>query len=139
MTEKFKCPRCGFEQPPTNDCRECRIYIPKYLEIQNKRLGTPTDNRNWLKKMWDLITKSKCPECNKSGGQEIKRNLISTSDHIGTTMRRESHYDKNNRFTGSTYRPISVTIQTKTYNVFYRCDYCGYEWSKNKKLTSPII
>lgn len=97
-----------------------------------------SDDRHWLRKAWDFIMKSKCPECNKSGGREIKRNLISSSDHIGTTMRRESHFDNQKRFTGSTYRPVSVTIRTETYDVYYRCDYCGFEWSKIKKLTSPL-
>lgn len=37
MEEKFTCPRCGFEQPPTNDCRQCQVNIPKYLELQKRR------------------------------------------------------------------------------------------------------
>jgi hypothetical protein len=41
MEEKFKCPRCGFEQPPTDDCRKCRVNIPKYIEIQKRRSIKP--------------------------------------------------------------------------------------------------
>ena len=41
MEEKFKCPRCGFEQPPTDDCRKCRVNIPKYIEIQKRRIIKP--------------------------------------------------------------------------------------------------
>ncbi|MEW6416978.1 MAG: hypothetical protein AB1480_02525 [Nitrospirota bacterium] len=41
MEEKFKCPRCGFEQPPTDDCRKCRVNIPKYIEIQKRRVIKP--------------------------------------------------------------------------------------------------
>jgi hypothetical protein len=37
MEEKFKCPRCGFEQSPTNDCRKCQVNIPKYIELQKRR------------------------------------------------------------------------------------------------------
>ena len=41
MEENFKCPRCGFEQPPTDDCRKCRVNIPKYIEIQKRRIIKP--------------------------------------------------------------------------------------------------
>ena len=41
MEEKFKCPRCGFEQAPTDDCRKCGVNIPKYIEIQKRRRAVP--------------------------------------------------------------------------------------------------
>ncbi|OGW36820.1 MAG: hypothetical protein A2Y97_06110 [Nitrospirae bacterium RBG_13_39_12] len=41
MEEKFKCPRCGFEQSPTEDCRKCRVKIPKYLDLQKRRRAVP--------------------------------------------------------------------------------------------------
>jgi hypothetical protein len=37
MEDKFKCPRCGFEQSPTNDCRKCQVNIPKYIDLQKRR------------------------------------------------------------------------------------------------------
>jgi hypothetical protein len=42
MEEKFKCPRCGFEQLPTEDCRKCRVNIPKYIELQKRRRAIPS-------------------------------------------------------------------------------------------------
>ena len=42
MEEKFKCPRCGFEQLPTEDCRKCRVNIPKYIELQKRRRAVPS-------------------------------------------------------------------------------------------------
>jgi hypothetical protein len=42
MEEKFKCPRCGFEQSPTEDCRNCRVNIPKYIELQKRRRAVPS-------------------------------------------------------------------------------------------------
>jgi hypothetical protein len=45
MAEQFKCPRCGFEQPPTEDCRKCRINIPKYIELQKRRRAVPNRAR----------------------------------------------------------------------------------------------
>ncbi len=42
MEEKFKCPRCGVEQPETEICRNCRINIPRYIEIQKRRRATPS-------------------------------------------------------------------------------------------------
>ena len=41
MDEKFKCPRCGFEQAPADDCRKCGVNIPKYIEIQKRRRAVP--------------------------------------------------------------------------------------------------
>jgi len=41
MEEKFKCPRCGIEQPETEVCRKCRINIPRYIEIQKRRTASP--------------------------------------------------------------------------------------------------
>ncbi|MEW6585400.1 MAG: hypothetical protein AB1442_07275 [Nitrospirota bacterium] len=41
MEEKIKCPRCGFEQPPTADCRKCQVNIPKYIEIRKRRHIVP--------------------------------------------------------------------------------------------------
>ncbi len=43
MVDKFKCPRCGFEQPATAICSQCRINIPRYIEIQKKRRAIPGD------------------------------------------------------------------------------------------------
>jgi hypothetical protein len=43
VEEKFKCPRCGFEQSPTEDCRKCRVNIPKYLELQKRRRAVPSE------------------------------------------------------------------------------------------------
>ncbi|MDQ7787184.1 MAG: hypothetical protein RDU01_06210 [Thermodesulfovibrionales bacterium] len=37
MEGKFRCPRCGFEQPPTDDCRNCQVNIPKFIELQKRR------------------------------------------------------------------------------------------------------
>ncbi len=42
MEEKFKCPRCGFEQSPAEDCRNCRVNIPKYIELQKRRRAIPS-------------------------------------------------------------------------------------------------
>ena len=42
MEEKIKCPRCGFEQSPTEDCRNCRVNIPKYIELQKRRRAVPS-------------------------------------------------------------------------------------------------
>jgi hypothetical protein len=44
MEEKFKCPRCGVEQPETEICRKCRINIPRYIELQKRRRATPGDH-----------------------------------------------------------------------------------------------
>jgi hypothetical protein len=44
MEDKFKCPRCGFEQPETEICRKCRIHIPRYIELQKRRRATPGDH-----------------------------------------------------------------------------------------------
>lgn len=44
MEEKFKCPRCGVEQPETEICRKCRINIPRYIELQKRRRATPGDS-----------------------------------------------------------------------------------------------
>jgi len=41
MEEKFRCPRCGFEQPPTDDCRNCQVNIPKFIELQKRRNVIP--------------------------------------------------------------------------------------------------
>lgn len=41
MEDKFKCPRCGFEQPETSVCSKCRINIPRYIEIQKQRRAVP--------------------------------------------------------------------------------------------------
>ncbi|MCG2722997.1 MAG: hypothetical protein L6290_13450, partial [Thermodesulfovibrionales bacterium] len=41
MEEKFRCPRCGFEQPPTDDCRNCQVNIPKFIELQKRRNVSP--------------------------------------------------------------------------------------------------
>jgi len=43
MEEKFKCPRCGFEQPETELCRKCRVNIPRYIELQKRRKVIPGD------------------------------------------------------------------------------------------------
>jgi hypothetical protein len=40
----FKCPRCGVEQPKTDICKQCRINIPKYIELQKRRRATPGDH-----------------------------------------------------------------------------------------------
>lgn len=37
MEDKFKCPRCGFEQSPAEECIKCGVIIKKYIEIQSKR------------------------------------------------------------------------------------------------------
>jgi hypothetical protein len=44
MEEKFRCPRCGVEQPETEICRKCRINIPRYIELQKRRRATPGDH-----------------------------------------------------------------------------------------------
>jgi hypothetical protein len=41
LEEKFKCPRCGFEQAPADDCRKCGVNISKYVEIQKRRRAVP--------------------------------------------------------------------------------------------------
>jgi len=43
MGDKFKCPRCGVEQPETEVCKKCRINIPRYLELQKRRRAVPGD------------------------------------------------------------------------------------------------
>ena len=44
MEEKFRCPRCGVEQPETEICRKCRINIPRYIELQKRRRVIPGDH-----------------------------------------------------------------------------------------------
>jgi len=34
MGKMIACPKCGFEQPETDDCIKCGINIPKYLKFQ---------------------------------------------------------------------------------------------------------
>lgn len=43
MEDKFKCPRCGFEQPETAVCSKCRVNIPRYIEIKKTRSAVPGD------------------------------------------------------------------------------------------------
>lgn len=43
MEDKFKCPRCGFEQPETEVCSKCRVNIPRYIEIKKRRSAVPGD------------------------------------------------------------------------------------------------
>lgn len=37
MEEIFRCPKCGFEQPRTEECIKCGIVIQKYIKVQNRR------------------------------------------------------------------------------------------------------
>lgn len=44
MSEQFKCPRCGFEQPPAEICCKCGINIQRYIEIKKSRNIIPSKN-----------------------------------------------------------------------------------------------
>jgi hypothetical protein len=94
-----------------------------------------TGKRHLLRKMWDFLSKSRCPNCDKSGGRKTDRIVIDSSDHIETKMQLESHYDSKGKGTGSTHRRVQVTMRTEIYEQGYRCDYCGYEWKKIKETT----
>jgi hypothetical protein len=59
MGEQFKCPRCGFEQPPTEDCRNCRVNIPKYLELQKRRRAVPSRARGTQRPRDEELQQSK--------------------------------------------------------------------------------
>lgn len=43
MDKNIKCPRCGFEQTATENCRKCRINIPRYIELQKSRTASPRE------------------------------------------------------------------------------------------------
>jgi hypothetical protein len=41
MPEKIRCPRCGHEQAPAEDCKKCGVNIPRYLELLKRRRAAP--------------------------------------------------------------------------------------------------
>jgi hypothetical protein len=39
----MQCPKCGCEQPPSNECRRCRVIISKYNTIQKRQMDKKAD------------------------------------------------------------------------------------------------
>jgi hypothetical protein len=75
VVEKFKCPRCGFEQSPAEICRSCRINIPKYIELQNKRRAVPGEGMKRQPKEEDEQKKTPSEpseEIKKSASEKIR-------------------------------------------------------------------
>jgi len=91
-----------------------------------------SDNRGFFQKLWDGMTKSTCPKCDKSGGSVTSRKDVETTDKIETVTQEEKYYDADGEYTGSSKRPMQVVMRTTLYNQYYRCDYCNHAWYERK-------
>jgi ribosomal protein L44E len=91
------------------------------------------DNRGFFERLWDGVTKTTCPNCDKYGGEEIERRVIGVTHRPGTVEQEEKHYDGQGKFTGTTKRPVQVMLKVTTYDQYYRCYLCMHEWSEGKE------
>jgi hypothetical protein len=117
-------------------------HTDKTIGNDNYRTNELTHDRRlipmpkpWYARIWNALTKFTCPKCNESSGVETDKDVVRSSDHIETVMEEEEHYDREERYKGSTHRPVQVTMRTVVFDQNYRCEDCEHTWSERKTST----
>lgn len=118
--------------------------VPKYVEREKVVARTPTPSpsasalrlparvnaaeKSWWQKVWNYVTKDKCPACHQSSGEPTHEEVIGRSDRRQEVEREDYHTDAKGNFAGKTYRGVIGTVRTVTYNQHYRCSDCAHCW-----------
>jgi len=126
----IKCPKCGIEQPPTDECVQCGVIIQKYLLLQKKNSMATAKTCPLCKKQ--IAAKStKCPECKKELPEhwEVKKLLGTTSFYFGNEI----------KFDNIRTQLISGTLKlSDKYRIYNNSLVDKKEWRTMREYTDGI-
>jgi len=81
-----------------------------------------------------LGVSQKCPSCKKKFAREtVGKELIDVDEGYETVTRTDTIRDSSGDTIGTVDRDEQVHMIYETYKIYYKCIFCGFQWSEIKK------